>query len=320
VEKTVIVIVGPTAVGKSEAALIVAERLDGEIVSADSMQIYRNMDIGTAKPTQEEMSKIKHHLVNIADPGQDFTVAEFQRMARGCILNIQERGKLPIVVGGTGLYINSLLYNLNFADSVSDPEYRAYLGCVARERGKQCLYEMLKKVDPDSADRLHVNDIRRIIRALEVYHCTGKPMSKKTSGDRDKELPYHPVIFGLRMGRQELYRRIEQRVDRMIEEGLVEEVRNLMKNGCTRDMVSMQGLGYKELIAYIEGEYSLGDAIMLLKRNTRRFAKRQFTWFKRDDRIFWIEVDKVGNAADMANIIIERTRSDCIYKSYWRRG
>jgi tRNA dimethylallyltransferase len=306
--KPLIVIVGPTAVGKSGAALLVARELNGEIISADSMQVYKHMDLGTAKPTQEEMRMVKHHLVDIVHPWQEFSVADFQRLAKSCITEIQGRGRLPIVVGGTGLYINSLVYNLNFADTVSDPELRTYLGSLARERGNQYLYEMLKRIDPDSALKLHANDIRRIIRAIEVYHCTGKPMSVQRDDAKERKLPYQPVIFGLKMERDRLYKKIEQRVDKMIAGGLVDEVKDLLERGCKREMVSMQGLGYKEIIGCLEGDYSLDDAIELLKRNTRRFAKRQFTWFKRDDRIIWVDVDRIGNSDDIANTIIEHIR------------
>lgn len=302
-KKPLAVIVGPTAVGKTDVSILVAKQLGGEIVSADSMQIYKFMNIGTAKPTPEEMKDVKHHMIDIVEPWQDYSVAQFQRQARRCIEGIHSRGRLPIVVGGTGLYINSLIYDLNFTNTVSDPRFRAELQKLARERGKEYLYERLKRVDPGTAKRLHVNDLRRVIRALEVYHRSGKPMSEYNTGMRDAAL-YNPVIFGLTMPRQELYRRIEKRVDRMMDEGLVDEVKGLLERGCTREMVSMQGLGYKEVIGYLEGEYSLSEAVELLKRNTRRFAKRQFTWFKRDDRIIWMDIHEIGDKDRTADRIV----------------
>lgn len=302
-KKPLIVIVGPTAVGKTDVSILVARRLDGEIVSADSMQIYKFMNIGTAKPTPEEMKDVKHHMIDIVEPWKEFSVAQFQRQARSCIEGIHSRGKLPIVVGGTGLYINSLTFDLDFANTVSDPRFRAELQKLARERGKEYLYEWLVRVDPDTAKRLHINDLRRIIRALEVYRCSGKPMSEYNTGMREA-VPYNLVIFGLTMPREELYRKIEKRVDRMMDEGLVDEVKGLLARGCTREMVSMQGLGYKEVIGYLEGEYTLSEAVELLKRNTRRFAKRQFTWFKRDDRIIWIDISEIGDKEEIANSIV----------------
>jgi len=303
VKKPLAVIVGPTAVGKTDVSILVAKQLGGEIVSADSMQIYKFMNIGTAKPTPEEMKGVKHHMIDIVEPWQDFSVAQYQRQARDCIEGIYSRGRLPIVVGGTGLYINSLIYDLDFANTVSDPRFRAELQKLARERGKEYLYEWLKRVDPDTARRLHVNDLRRIIRALEVYHCSGKPMSEYKTGMRDAAL-YNLVIFGLTMPREELYRRIEKRVDMMMDEGLVDEVKGLLERGCTKEMVSMQGLGYKEVIDYLEGECTLSEAVELLKRNTRRFAKRQFTWFKRDDRIIWMDIHEIGDKDRTADRIV----------------
>lgn len=302
-KKPLVVIVGPTAVGKTDVSILVAERMGGEIVSADSMQIYKFMNIGTAKPTSEEMKDVKHHMIDIVEPWQDFSVAQFQRQARGCIEDIHSRGRLPVVVGGTGLYISSIIYDLDFTNTVSDQRFRAELQKLARERGKEYLYEWLKRVDPSTAKRLHVNDLRRVIRALEVYHCSGKPMSEYNTGMRDAAL-YNPVIFGLTLPREELYRKIEKRVDRMMDEGLVDEVKGLLERGCTREMVSMQGLGYKEVIGYLEGEYSLSEAVELLKRNTRRFAKRQFTWFKRDDRIIWMDIHEIGDKDRTADRIV----------------
>ena len=307
VKKPLVVITGPTAVGKTDISILVASQLNGEIVSADSMQVYRSMNIGTAKPTPEEMAAVRHHMIDIVEPWQEFSVAQFQRQARRCIGDILSRGKLPIVVGGTGLYINSLIYDLDFTGTVSDQRFRTELQKLARERGKEYLYDRLKKADPDTAKRLHVNDLRRIIRALEVYHCSGVPMSAHNTGMR-RTAPYNPVVFGLTMQREELYRRIEKRVDRMMAEGLLDEVKDLLERGCTREMVSMQGLGYKEVIGYLEGEYTLSEAVELIKRNTRRFAKRQFTWFRRNGKIIWIDVNKIGDKDKIADMIVHNTK------------
>jgi tRNA dimethylallyltransferase len=308
-----VVIVGPTAVGKTDTAIIVAQKIGGEIISADSMQIYRHMDIGTAKPNRDEMKGIKHYMIDIVNPEEEFSVADFQRIAKAYIEDINKRGKLPIVVGGTGLYINSLVYNLDFTETISDPELRENLRELARERGNEYLHEMLKRVDPEAAEKLHPNDIKRIIRALEVYHCSGKPMSQYHRTIKKEEVPYDLAMVGLRMNRKDLYRRIEQRVDKMIEEGLVEEVRELLDRGCTRDMTSMQGLGYKEIIGYLEGEYSLEEAVSILKRDTRRFAKRQFTWFGRDDRIFWIDVEKYSSREEIADLIVKYVKTKIMF-------
>ncbi|MFA7216178.1 MAG: tRNA (adenosine(37)-N6)-dimethylallyltransferase MiaA [Bacillota bacterium] len=302
-KKPLLVITGPTAAGKTDVSLIVAEKLRGEIVSADSMQVYRYMNIGTAKPTTAEMKRVRHHMIDIVDPWQEFSVAEYQRLAKERIEDIQNRGRLPVVVGGTGLYINSLVYNLDFADTVSDQKFRNYLTRISEERGKEYLFEMLKRVDPGTAQRLHINDVRRVIRALEVYHCSGRPMSARRN-IAASNLPYNLIMFGLRMDRERLYERIEGRVDKMIENGLVEEVEGLLEMGCTGDMVSMQGLGYKEIIGYLEGRLTLSEAIDILKRDTRRFAKRQFTWFKRDDRIIWKDVDIIGDREKIASTMI----------------
>ncbi len=307
-KKPLVVIAGPTAVGKTDVSILVAGQLNGEIISADSMQIYKHMNIGTAKPTPSEMGNVKHYMIDIIEPYQEFSVAEYQRMARSHIGEIHKKPGLPILVGGTGLYINSVVYNLDFANTVSDPKLRAYFDRVARERGKEYLYELLKRIDPGSALRLHANDTRRIIRALEVYYCSGKPMSALMGNTKHHQALYDVVFIGLRMEREELYKRIELRVDKMIADGLVNEVKRLLKNGCTREMVSMQGLGYKEIIGYLNGEYSLDEAVEILKRNTRRFAKRQFTWFRRDDRIIWMDVHKFGNMNDIAKNIIERIK------------
>lgn len=308
-KKPLIVILGPTAVGKTGTSIRVALRLNGEIISTDSMQIYKYMNIGTAKPTKEEMKGIKHHMIDVVAPDRDFTVADFQRTARACIKQIQSKGKLPIAVGGTGLYINSLVYNMDFTETVSDPELREELKKLANERGNEHLFKMLERVDSETADRLHPNDVKRVIRALEVYHCSGKPISYYHRQSRKTIISYNPIMIGLRMNRKDLYRRINERVDKMIEEGLVEEVKVLLAKGYSREMNSMLGLGYKEIIAYLEGKCSLEEAVEILKRDTRRFAKRQFTWFRRDDRIFWIDIEKFHSIDELSDFMIEYIES-----------
>lgn len=305
-----LVIVGPTAVGKTDTAVLVAQQIDGEIISADSMQIYRGMDIGTAKPGKEERGGVRHHLIDVADPEDEFSVVDFQRIAKESIEDIYRRGRSPIVAGGTGLYINSLVYNMDFTETISNPELRENLTTIALERGNEYLFEMLKRADPETAAKLHPNDRRRIIRALEVYQCSGMPMSQYHRNTEIRAIPYDPLMIGLRMNRKELYDRIEKRVDMMMENGLVNEVRRLLDRGCPKDAVSMQGLGYKEIIGYLEGEYPLETAVETLKRDTRRFAKRQFTWFRRDDRIIWMDVENYSRRREIADSIVNYFKSN----------
>ncbi|HHU49026.1 MAG: tRNA (adenosine(37)-N6)-dimethylallyltransferase MiaA [Caldicoprobacterales bacterium] len=284
-----IVITGPTASGKTDLAIQTAKRLNGEIISADSMQIYRYMNIGTAKPTIEERQGIPHHMIDIIDPDEEYNVALFQKHANVLIREIAGRGRLPILAGGSGLYVNSIIYPMNFTDAVDDPAYRSNLKKILEENGVIYLHNLLKQVDPDTAFKLHPNDTRRIIRALEVYHLTGKTMKEYRQNYREMEPQYNLLLYGLTMDRQTLYRRINQRVDKMINAGLVREVISLLDRGYGKDLVSMQGLGYKEIVSYLEGLVTLEEAIEILKRDTRRFAKRQLTWFKREDRILWLD-------------------------------
>ncbi|NLA85009.1 MAG: tRNA (adenosine(37)-N6)-dimethylallyltransferase MiaA [Clostridiales bacterium] len=287
-----LVITGPTSTGKTALAIKIAQVLNGEIISADSMQIYRYMDIGTAKPTIEERKGIPHYMLDIVYPDEEYNVALFQKQAMKTIEDISKRGRLPILAGGTGLYINSIIYPMDFSDAEKDPEYRNYLKKRLKENGVLWLHNQLKKVDLKSAERLHPNDTRRIIRALEIYHLTGKPMTAFHQNYKEMEPPYDLLLYGLTMERQILYERINLRVDCMIEAGLVDEVRGLLKKGYTKDLVSMQGLGYKEIVAYLKGLVTLNEAIEVLKRNTRRFAKRQLTWFRREKQIKWLYADK----------------------------
>lgn len=284
----VIVIAGPTASGKTDLAVELALKVGGEVISADSMQIYRKMNIGTAKPSLEERRGIPHHMLDIVDPDEDFSVAQFKYEADKCIREVLSRGKTPIVAGGTGLYVNSLVYNISFSDTISDWEYREKLGNLAIEQGPQILHEMLEKVDPKSAEAIHPNNVKRVIRALEVYKTTGKPISEHKEESRKNPPPYDYHIFGLEVERDTLYARIEKRVDRMIGMGLYEEVEGLLKDGYSPELVSLQGIGYKEIIAAIKGECTLQAAIEKIKLGTRHLAKRQMTWFNKTDGLKWL--------------------------------
>jgi len=289
-----LVITGPTATGKSEVAVHVAGAIGGEIVSADSMLVYRHMDIGTAKPTREEMRGIPHHLIDIVEPDQGYSVAIYQKQAREVIADIQARGRLPVLTGGTGLYIRSVIDHYEFTGACRDESLRVKLLKEAQSKGFESLHLRLAEVDRQSAIKLHPRDVRRVIRALEVYYLTGKPLSSYQKTKKSDEPIYNLVIFGLTMDREKLYQRIEQRVEEMIRAGLVEEVQKLLDAGYGPGLTSMQGLGYKEIISYLTGEVTLPEAVELLKKNTRRFAKRQLTWFRSDGRIKWLVVDPPG--------------------------
>jgi tRNA dimethylallyltransferase len=303
-KKPAVIIAGPTAVGKTKLSIEIAKSLDGEIVSADSMQIYRYMDIGTAKPSLSERQGIPHHMIDILDPEQEFSVAEYQKMALSIIDDIHRRNKLPIIVGGTGLYIKSLLYPMNFTDAYQDVEYRKKLQDMAEKKGKDYLHQKLKEIDPITAARLHPNDVKRVIRALEVYYLSGKPMSHYVQNLKDMDFRYNVAMIGLTMDRAKLYERINRRVDAMIEAGLLDEVKDLLDRGYTRDMISMQGLGYKEIIDYYQGKLSLEEAVQILKRETRRYAKRQLTWFRAQKGIKWINMDEFNSEEELVDYAI----------------
>ena len=281
-------IVGPTAVGKTSISIKVAKRLKGEIISGDSMQIYRYMDIGTAKPSPEEKKEVPHHLIDIIEPHDPFSVADFQKEVFKLIPEIASRNRLPIMVGGTGLYLKAVIDQYDFSESNADWDLRKKLKDQANRWGIEHLYERLKKVDSLSAEKIHPHDEKRIIRALEVYLTTGRPISNQKRKPVEERISLKTLLIGLMMNRQRLYARIEERVDKMIEEGLEEEVRNLLKQGYKPDLVSMQGLGYRHMIKYIKGQYTKEEMVESLKRDTRRFAKRQLTLFRRDQRIKWI--------------------------------
>ena len=293
-KKPLIILTGPTAVGKTKASIGLAKAIGGEIISADSMQVYRHMDIGSAKITKEEMANVPHYLIDVLEPEEEFHVVRFQQMAKAAMADIYSRGKIPIIVGGTGFYIQALLYDIDFTENEGDSVYREKLEALAKEKGAAYLHGQLAMVDPKSAEEIHANNIKRVIRALEFYHQTGQKISEHNERERQKESPYQFCYFVLNDRRECLYERIDQRVDQMIRNGLVQEVQTLKERGCTKQMVSMQGLGYKEIFSYLEGDCSLEEAVYIIKRDTRHFAKRQLTWFKRERDVIWVQKDELN--------------------------
>lgn len=298
------ILVGPTGVGKTDVSIELAKALNGEIISADSAQVYKYMDIGTAKASPEEMQGIKHYMIDEVYPDQSFSVAQFRDRAQAYILEITTKGKLPIIAGGTGLYINSLLNNLEFTASVGDEDFRQEMQNIADEKGNEYLHNMLKDIDPESYERLHPNDTRRVIRALEVHHFTGKTISYFQEESKKAPSKYDYAFVGLTMDRQKLYDRINRRVDIMLEKGLVKEVQRLLNMGYSKDLVSMQALGYKEIVQYLMGEITLEEALFILKRDSRHYAKRQLTWFRRDERIEWFNIDEYTDRTILVKNII----------------
>ena len=293
--KPLIILAGPTAVGKTSLSIRLAKETGGEIISADSMQVYRHMDIGSAKITKEEMEGVPHYLVDVLEPEEEFNVVRFQQMAKEAAEMIWKKGKIPLVVGGTGFYIQAFLYDIDFTENDGDESYRRQLERKASdEEGASELYEILKTVDPKAAQEIHPRNIKRIIRALEFYHQTGKKISEHNETQRQKESPYNYAYFVLTDERSRLYERIDRRVDLMMEQGLLDEVRYLKERGVRKDSTAMQGLGYKELYAYLEGEYPLDEAVRIIKRDTRHFAKRQLTWFKRERDVIWADKSVIG--------------------------
>ncbi len=289
--KPLVLLAGPTAVGKTELSIQLAKAIQGEIISADSMQVYRHMDIGSAKIRPEEMEGVPHHLIDAYEPWEEFHVVEFQRAAKEAMEGIYQRGHIPIIVGGTGFYIQAFLKDVDFTQAETDESYRQELATLAKEQGSGALHAMLKEVDPVSSREIHANNTKRIIRALEYYHQMGEPISAHNQKERERKSPYQYAYFVLTRKREELYERIDRRVDQMMEQGLLEEVRKLREMGCHGKMVSMQGLGYKELLRHLEGEITLEEAIYEIKRDTRHFAKRQLTWFRREQEVIWIDRD-----------------------------
>ncbi len=297
----ILILTGPTAVGKTALSIELAKVLGGEIISADSMQIYRKMDIGSAKISQEEMDSVVHHMIDVVDPDEDFSVADFHDMASQIISDIHKRGKLAIVTGGTGLYLNSLVYDMDFGGTNSDPSIRKDLEEILNDKGKDYLYRLLQDLSPEAAKRIHPNNTKRVIRAIEVYK-TGGDM-----GDFSNDLKYNPKfdakIIVLNRDRSILYDRINQRVDMMFDMGLLDEVKGLHQMGYTSQMQSMKGIGYKEVLEYFDGKMTLEESIDILKQGTRRYAKRQITWFKRYENALWLDLDKVTELGDQIEAI-----------------
>lgn len=304
-KKPLIILTGPTAVGKTSLSISLAKAVNGEIISADSMQVYKHMDIGTAKITLNEMGDVPHYLISEFNPDEDFNVVKFQHYAKKYIKSIHERNKTPILVGGTGFYIQAVLYDIDFEDNPSDTSYRKELEQLARTKGAEHLHGLLAKVDPKSSNTIHPNNVKRIIRALEYINQTGEPISVHNELQRKKTSPYNYKYFVLNKERSKLYESINHRVDIMINAGLIDEVKQLLTMGYTKDMVSMQGLGYKEIIDYLEGNNSLDEAIDKLKRDTRHYAKRQLTWFKREKDIIWVNKHDYSDEADIIDYLIE---------------
>ncbi|MHC1682851.1 MAG: tRNA (adenosine(37)-N6)-dimethylallyltransferase MiaA [Clostridiaceae bacterium] len=297
------IIAGPTAVGKTNISIKCAKMLNGEIISADSMQIYKYMDIGSAKITEDEMEGISHHLIDFVEPEDPYSVAQFKDDAEKSIDIISSKNKLPMIVGGTGLYINSLIYNYDFANSDKDEKYREELNNLADEKGKEYVHEMLKDVDYSSYERLSPNDLKRIIRALEIYKLTGKNISEYYENQQPFEIPYDLKYYVLTMNREALYDRINKRVDIMLERGLIEEVTSLKEKGYSADLQSMKGIGYKEILQYLDKEISLEEAISKIKQGSRNYAKRQLTWFRKDPRAIWIDKDNFSNEEEIVDFI-----------------
>lgn len=291
-KKPLIVLTGPTAVGKTSLSISLAKAVNGEIISADSMQVYKGMDIGSAKIRKEEMQGVTHYLVDILEPEEEFHIVKFQELAKAALEEIYAKDKIPILVGGTGFYIQAVTRDIDFTQAEQETSYREELEQFVKEKGAEYLHEKLREVDSKSAENIHANNVKRVIRALEFYHQNGTPISEHNEEQKQQTSPYNLAYFVLTAPREILYERIDRRVDQMMEEGLLEEVKSLRERGCHRGMVSMQGLGYKEILAYLEGEYPLEEAVRILKRDTRHFAKRQLTWFRREQDVIWVDKEQ----------------------------
>lgn len=310
-----IILAGPTAVGKTAASIRLAKAVGGEIISADSMQVYRHMDIGSAKIRPEEMEGVPHYLVDVLEPEEDFNVVRFQQMAKAAAEEIYSRGRIPIAAGGTGFYIQALLYDIDFTENDGDSSFRRKLEKTAEEKGGEYLHALLQEADPEAALQIHPHNIKRMIRALEFHHQTGGKISEHNETEREKESPYNFAYFVLTDDRSRLYDRIDRRVDLMMEEGLLDEVRFLKERGVRRDSTAMQGLGYKELYAFLDGEYPLEEAVRIIKRDTRHFAKRQLTWFKRERDVIWADKSVIGQDDDaVIDFILKELKNRGIIK------
>ena len=314
-KRPMIILAGPTAVGKTAASIRLAKAVGGEIISADSMQVYRHMDIGSAKIRPEEMEGVPHYLVDVLEPEEDFNVVRFQQMAKAAAEEIYSRGRIPIAAGGTGFYIQALLYDIDFTENDGDSSFRRELEKTAEEKGGEYLHSLLQEADPEAALQIHPHNIKRMIRALEFHHQTGGKISEHNETEREKESPYNFAYFVLTDDRSRLYDRIDRRVDLMMEEGLLDEVRFLKERGVRRDSTAMQGLGYKELYAFLDGEYPLEEAVRIIKRDTRHFAKRQLTWFKRERDVIWADKSVIGQDDDaVIDFILKELKNRGIIK------
>lgn len=314
-KRPMIILAGPTAVGKTAASIRLAKAVGGEIISADSMQVYRHMDIGSAKIRPEEMEGVPHYLVDVLEPEEDFNVVRFQQMAKAAAEEIYSRGRIPIAAGGTGFYIQALLYDIDFTENDGDSSFRRKLEKTAEEKGGEYLHSLLQEADPEAALQIHPHNIKRMIRALEFHHQTGGKISEHNETEREKESPYNFAYFVLTDDRSRLYDRIDRRVDLMMEEGLLDEVRFLKERGVRRDSTAMQGLGYKELYAFLDGEYPLEEAVRIIKRDTRHFAKRQLTWFKRERDVIWADKSVIGQDDDaVIDFILKELKNRGIIK------
>lgn len=302
-KRPLIVIGGPTACGKTGFSIQLAKEIGGEIISADSMQVYRHMDIGTAKVTPEESDGVPHYLIDEFDPDEEYNVMLFQQKAKAYMEEIWDKGKVPILVGGTGFYINALLYDNDFTETENDTSYREACYKLAQEQGPEVLYERLKEIDPAYAESIHANNVKRVTRALEYHYLTGQKFSEHNAEQKEKDTPYDAAVIILTMDREKLYERIELRIDQMMEQGLLEEVKGLLGRGYAPDLVSMQGIGYKEFIPYFNGECTLEEAVTQLKTNTRRFAKRQLTWFRRQIDGLWVDLSNATGEEAMEDVL-----------------
>lgn len=305
----IIVIVGPTAVGKTYVSVELAKKLNTEIISADSMQIYKGMDIGTAKIAEDEKQGIIHHMIDIVSPDEEYSVSEFKYDAEKIIDRLSGENKIPVIVGGSGLYVNSLIYDLDFGNAKSNKKIREYYTYYYKEHGEDALYDKLMRIDPKAAGKIHKNNVKRVIRALEVYDITGMKFSELNTDIRKENNKYDCILIGLSMERKVLYERINQRVDEMLSEGLVDEVRSLIEKGYNKNLVSMRGIGYKEIIEHLEGSTDYEEAVSILKQNTRRFAKRQYTWFLKDKSIKWFSMDNLEETDNTINDILDYINS-----------
>ncbi len=314
-KQPMIILTGPTAVGKTALSIALAKAVDGEIISADSMQVYRHMDIGSAKIKTEEMEGVPHHMIDVLEPWEEFNVVVFQQMCKECLADIYAGNKIPIVTGGTGFYIQALLRDIDFTENEENDALREELEALAASEGPETLHQMLQEVDPASAQAIHANNVKRVIRALEFYRLTGERISEHNQQESQRENAYNACYFVLNDEREKLYQRIERRIDQMLKEGLVDEVKALKDMGCHREMVSMQGLGYKEILDYLEGRTTLEEAVYILKRDTRHFAKRQLTWFRREKDVIWVNKNEFGyHQEDILAYMLEELRKKGIVR------